>query len=86
MPVTIPTQQPYFATLNGGSSETLTLNNCTALTVYTVGGTCNVTSDAQTIDVPDGISLDLTPNSPYAFNTIVITPDAAAIAYVVYLI
>ena len=86
MPVTIPTQQPYFATLIGDNSETLTLNNCTALTVYTVGGSCNVTSDAQSIDVPDGISMDLSPNSPYAFNTIVISPNSGSTTYVVYLI
>ena len=83
---TFSTQQPFFATLVGSNSDTLTLNNCTSLTVYTVGGTCNVTSDTQGIDIPDGISLDMTPNSPYAFNEIVITPDGSSTTYVVYLL
>jgi len=86
MPVTIPTQQPYFATLIGDNSETLRLNNCTALTVYTVGGSCEVSSGGQIIVVPDGISLDLSPNSPYAFNTIDIAPNSGSTTYVVYLL
>jgi hypothetical protein len=83
---TFSTQQPFFATLDGSNSDTLTLNNCTSLTIYTVGDTCQVTSDTQIIYIPDGISLDMTPNSPYAFNEIVITPNASSITYVVYLL
>jgi hypothetical protein len=86
MPTTISTQQPYFATLDGSNGDTLTLQNCTAISVYTVGGTCNVTAESQTIDIPDGISIDMTPNSPFSFNELVITPDGSAIAYVVYLL
>jgi hypothetical protein len=67
MPVTIPTQNPNFATLVGSSSQTLTLNNCTALTVYSVGGNTAVATATQTINVVDGVSLEMSPNSPFSF-------------------
>ena len=86
MPVTIPTQNPFFATLDGASSETLTLNNCTALTVYSVGETTSVATATQSIAVQDGLTLEMSPNSPYSFDTITITPAAGATAYVVYLL
>jgi hypothetical protein len=86
MPVTIATQNPFFATLVGSSAQTLTLNNCTALTVYSSGGTTSVATASQSISVQDGISLEMSPNSPFSFGTLTITPAAGATAYVVYLL
>ena len=86
MPVNIATQNPFFATLVGASSQTLTLNNCTALTVYSVGGNTAVATATQTINVVDGVSLEMSPNSPFSFDTITIAPAAGATAYVVYLL
>jgi hypothetical protein len=83
MSAQIPTQKPFFATLSSGQS--LILNNCTSLSVYSAGGVTNVATDTQTLPVQDGISLEMSPNSPYSFSQLTITAGSGATAYVVYL-
>ena len=71
-------------TLNGGSAETLTITNAKSISVMTTGASTSVQNSAtQIISLPDGATIELNADSGNTLSNIVISPEAAATAYVV---
>jgi hypothetical protein len=77
-------QNPYFYTLDGGTSQTLEVVGATSVSVFSETDTTAVTNMAtsQVINIPIGNTLDLNPNSGCTLATLRIIP-ASGFAYVV---
>ena len=77
-------QVPYLFTLNGGSSETLTITNAKSVSVMTTGASTSVQNSAtQIISLPDGATIEMNADSGNTLSNVTISPEVAGVAYVV---
>jgi len=82
--MSLNSQVPFFYTVNGGSAETLTITNAKGISVMTTGASTSVQNSAtQIISLPDGATIEINADSGNTLSNIIITPEVAAIAYVV---
>lgn len=82
--MSLNSQIPYVYTLNGASSETLTITNARSISVMTTGASTSVQNSAtQIISLPDGATIELNADSGNTLSDVVISPEVAGIAYVV---
>jgi hypothetical protein len=79
------TQNPYFYTLDGATSDALEVVGATSLSIFTqLEDTLVVNIETgQEIYVKDGLTLDLNPDSGCTLQTLRIYPNEPAITYVV---
>lgn len=82
--MSLNSQVPFLYTVSGATSQTLTISNARSISVLTAGGITSVQNSAtQTILLPINATVELNPDSGNTLTNIVITPQAAATAYVV---
>ena len=75
-------QIPFLYTIDGASSQVLTITNAKALSVLSSGGDTTIDNgDGQTMALPDGATLEIQADTGNTLTQIVITP--VALAYVV---
>jgi phage gp45-like len=76
-------QVPYLYTLLGDNSEYLEIVGARSITCYTSGsGTLIENSDGQSIQLPDGVAIQLDADTGNTFTQVVITPEAGATAII----
>lgn len=81
--MSLNSQIPYLFTLVGSSSQVLTITNARSVSVYTIGGTTSVqNSILQTMSLPNGITIEINPDSGNTLSNVVVTPASGATAYV----
>lgn len=77
-------QIPYFFTLDGTSSQVLTITNARSVSIMTSGGVTDVQNSAiQNISLPDGATIELNPDTGNTLSDIIVTPTSGTTAYVV---
>jgi hypothetical protein len=82
--MSLNSQIPYFYTLDGATSQVLTIINSRSVSVMTSGDTTDIQNSAiQNISLPDGATIELNCDGGNTLSQIVVTPASGATAYVV---
>lgn len=80
------TQNPYFWTLDGSGTNQLEVVGATYIYIYNddTDDSCNVSNSVtgQSINIPSGCVLELSPDSGNTLQTLVIIPNATNVAYI----
>lgn len=82
--MSLNSQVPYFFTLDGTTSQVLTISNARSVSIMTSGGATDVQNSAiQNISLPDGATIELNCDGGNTLSSIVVTPASGVTAYVV---
>jgi|694.fasta_scaffold111321_6 hypothetical protein len=83
------TQNPYFYTLDGSGTNQLEVIGATYISIYNdeTDDSCQVANQetGQSINIPSGCVLELSPDRGNTLQTLVIIPNGANVAYVTML-
>jgi hypothetical protein len=82
--MSLNSQTPYFFTLDGATSQVVTISDARSVSVMTSGGVTDVQNSAiQNISLPDGATIELNCDGGNTLSQIVVTPASGSTAYVV---